>query len=508
MSDFHFIYPWRLLGLILCAALWFISVGTRSAWHQIMEKPFARVLIVGRSKRMTQVLPWLCALGIIGLAGPTWQRDIPAALTPQSNVMVIFQQDLSMYAQDLTPSRHERMQSKITDLMTRTPGSRFGLVVYSAQAYLTTPLTQDPGFYSLFLHAQRPELLPKGEGSGLKQAVKLALDNLPKTPESPRSLIIVADSLTARDVAYLSQLKEPIQIWVPGTANGGTVPEKYAQMGIDTRLNVERFSQVREAGVPVTLVTNDDSDLSVINSHIQQAVSAQNNTRGDLHWKNGGYLLVIPMLLILLVWRRQLICWLLIALPMLIYVPQSKAAWLDAWISPDLQGQQAFDKGHYQKAAEHYHDPLWQGIAHYRAGDFVAANAAFIQAPQTAQTLLWTGNSYAQLKQWQQAINSYDRALSLKPDWKMAQQNRAQIAKIIMELRQKERDRQASQGKEQDYDPDEIKHDLKKDQGVNQKDIQPTGTSSPQINQWYQNLDVSPAGLLENLYRAAPQESP
>ena len=507
MSDFHFIYPWRLLGLLLCILLWFVSTHRRSAWHSIMEKPFAKALIIGRQKRLAQILPWLCALGVIALAGPTWQRELPAALTQQGNMMIVLQQDPAMQAQDLAPSRHERMQSKIMDLMSRSPGTRFGLVVYNAQAWLTTPLTLDPSFYSLFLHAQNPELMPQGEGSGLKQAISLAMKNMSETPQMPRNILLVADTLSSADAGWLAQLKAPIQIWVPGTARGGELPAAYAQRGIDTRLNVERFSTIRDGGIPVTLVSNDDSDLSVITSHIQQSVAAQNNARGDLHWKNSGYLLVIPMLLVLLFGRRQLICWLLVLVPLL-WLPQSQAAWQDAWISPDMQGQLAFKKGDYKKAAEHFQDPLWQGIAYYRAEDFVAAASAFRQAPQTAETLLWTGNSYAQQKQWQQALNSYDRALSLRPDWKMAQQNRAQIARIMMELRQKERDRQAAQGKEQDYKPDEIKHDLKKDQGVNQKDIQPVASSSPQINQWFENLNVSPTGLLESLYRSNTEEMP
>lgn len=507
MSDFHFVYPWRLVGLLICALLWFIRTGQRSAWHKIMDKPFAKALIIGRQKRITQVLPWLCALGVIGLAGPTWQRELPAALTQQSNMMVVLQQDPAMYAQDLAPSRHQRMQSKIMDLMSRSTGTHFGLVVYNSHAYLTTPLTSDPSFYALFLHAQSPNLLPEGEGSGLKQAISLALKNMPETSNTPRNILLVADTVSAQDAAWLAQLKAPIQIWVPGTARGGELPESYAQSGIDTRLNVERFSKIRDGGIPVTLVTSDDSDLSVITSHIQQSVSAQNNARGDLHWKNSGYLLVIPMLILLLLGRHQLICWLIVLVPLL-YLPQSQAAWQDAWVSPDMQGQIAFKNGDYKKAAERFQDPLWQGIAYYRAEDFVAATSAFRQAPQTAETLLWTGNSYAQQKQWQQAINSYDRALSLRPDWKSAQQNRAAIAKIIMELRQKERDRQAAQGKEQDYKPDEIKHDLKKDQGVNQKDIQPVESSSPQVNQWFENLEVSPSGLLENLYRANTEETP
>lgn len=507
MSDIHFIHPWWLLGLLPCALLWFVASGQRSAWHQIMEKPFARALIIGRQKRITRVLPWLCALGVIALAGPTWQRELPAALTPQSNLMVILQQDSAMYAQDLAPSRHQRMQSKIMQLMSRSTGTHFGLVVYNSSAYLTTPLTVDPTFYSLFLHAQTPSLLPEGEGSGLKQAMTLAMKNMPEAPDAPRNIVLVADTVTPQDAAWLAELKAPIQIWVPGTARGGDLPESYAQRGIDTRLNVERFSQIRESGIPVTLVTQDDSDLTVITSHIQQSVAAQNNARGDLHWKNSGYLLVIPMLLLLLFGRRQLICWLVFLTPLL-YTPPGHAAWQDAWISPDMQGQIAFKQGDYQKAAQRFQDPLWQGIASYRASDFVAAASAFRQAPQTAETLLWLGNSYAQQKQWQQAINSYDRALSLRPDWEMAQKNRAAIAKIIMALRQKERERQAAQGKEQDYKPDEIKHDLKKGQGVNQKDLQPMTSSSPQVNQWFENLEVSPSGLLENLYRSNTEEAP
>ena len=88
----------------------------------------------------------------------------------------------------------------------------------------------------------------------------------------------------------------------------------------------------------------------------------------------------------------------------------------------------------------------------------------------------------------------------------MAQDNRAKIANIIMQLRKKERDREASQEEQEGIDPDEIKHDLKKGEGVNQQDIQPGGSANPQLEQWYDNVQLSPAGLLRNLYQADAQE--
>lgn len=503
MSDFHFLHPWRLLGLLLCVALWWLPAAGRSAWSRIMDKNLAKALIKGRQRKLTQTLPWIFILGVIALAGPSWQRQLPAALTPESHVMVILQQDTAMLANDLAPSRHERMQTKVMSLMTQMPGTRFGLVVYNAGAWLTTPLTTDTVFYDLFLRAQNPTLLPQGEGSGLEQAVSLAMKNM---PAAPRSIIVVADTLSADDATWLSGQHVPLQIWVPGTAQGGTLPGQFADQGVDTRLNVARFEQVRDAGVPVTLVTADDSDLPVILSHIEQSVTAQNNARSDLHWLNDGWMLVLPVLGILFFRRRQLFCWLMIA-PLMLWQPAGHAAWLDAWISPDIQGHYAFSHGEYTTAAQHYTDPLRQGIAWYRAGNFPAATSAFRQAPQTPEVLLWTGNSYAQQKQWQQALNRYDQALSLRPDWDLALGNRAKIANIIMQLGQKERDRQSAQGEEQDYKPDDIKHDLKPDQGVKQQDIQPVAGSHPQINQWYENLAVSPSGLLENLYRTTPGAS-
>ncbi|WP_337023028.1 MULTISPECIES: VWA domain-containing protein [unclassified Pantoea] len=500
MNAFHILHPWWLTGLPLCLGLAWWLRRTDSQWSRILTKPF-HLLIIGKRLPARALLPWLLATGFVALAGPSWHKQPPAGESPQSNVMVVLQQDLSMLAQDLPPNRHERMQHKLTLLMQQLPGSRFGLVVYRAGAWLTTPMTTDPTFYTLFLQAQQPTLLPDSDGDGLQPALALAEKNL---PASPRSILLIADSLSATDVSLLNNTTLPIQLWVPGTARGGALPEALAQRGIDTRLNVARFKQIQQHGLPVTLATIDDDDLVSIRRHIRQTVIAEQNDRVDLPWHNSGYLLIPLMLLLSLLWRRQVVAawailsWIWIA-------PPAHASLIDRFIRPDMQGQQAFKRGDYTSAARHYQDPLRRGIALYYAGDFAGASAAFRLVPPTPESLLWAGNCEAQLKHWQQALNIYDQALSLRPGWPMAQQNRASIAKIVMQLRQKERDRQDAQGKEQEESADAIKKDLAKNQGVMQKDMQPLQQASPQINQWYQNLILSPSGLLENLYHS---ESP
>ena len=496
MNAFHLLHPWWLIGLPLCVVLAWWLRQSDSQWARILDKPFHR-LIIGQRLKSRVLLPWLLALGCIALAGPSWMKQLPADQIPQSNVMVILQQDLSMLAQDLPPNRHERMQHKLALLMEQLPGSRFGLVVYRSGAWLTTPMTSDPAFFTLFLQAQKPTLLPDAQGDGLQAAMALADKNL---PPSPRSILLIADNLSATDVNWLSTSTLPIQLWVPGTARGGALPEAIAQRGIDTRLNVARFKQLQQSGVSVTLATTDDDDLQAVRNHIQQNFINQQNDRQDLPWLNSGYWLIPLMLVLSLLWRRQLAL-MIILIPLATLAPPAHATLVDNFISPDMQGQRAFAKGDYRSAAAHYQDPFRRGIAFYYAGEFASASAALRLVPPSPESWLWIGNSEAQQKHWQQALNSYDQALSLRPDWALAQQNRASIANIIMQLRQKERERQDEQRKEPDETPDAIKKDLKKNQGVNQQDMQPIQVA-PQVNQWYQNLTISPSGLLENLYRS------
>jgi Ca-activated chloride channel family protein len=80
-------------------------------------------------------------------------------------------------------------------------------------------------------------------------------------------------------------------------------------------------------------------------------------------------------------------------------------------------------QGHYAEAAEHFHDPLWQGTALYRDGQFEAAAAAFarVDSPEAAFD---RGNALLMHGKYGDAIASYDRALQQRQDWHEAKANR------------------------------------------------------------------------------------
>ncbi|QDT48351.1 Tetratricopeptide repeat protein [Symmachiella dynata] len=108
-------------------------------------------------------------------------------------------------------------------------------------------------------------------------------------------------------------------------------------------------------------------------------------------------------------------------------------SWLGLWLTPDQQGQRLMSRGQFAEAAKRFDDPLRQGVAWYRAGEFEKATQAFsrVSSPESKFNL---GNAWLMLGKYDQAIASYDAALETRPDWKAAQENRdlaAARAKLI-----------------------------------------------------------------------------
>jgi len=101
--------------------------------------------------------------------------------------------------------------------------------------------------------------------------------------------------------------------------------------------------------------------------------------------------------------------------------------WSALWFTPDQQGRRHFERNEFSEAAGVFHDPLWQGVAWYRAGEFEKAAQAFSRH-DTAEALYNQGNARLMLGQYEAAMDCYDRALEKRAGWKEAAENRALAA--------------------------------------------------------------------------------
>jgi Ca-activated chloride channel family protein len=90
----------------------------------------------------------------------------------------------------------------------------------------------------------------------------------------------------------------------------------------------------------------------------------------------------------------------------------------------DQQGRRLYRQGIYTEAAQRFRDPLWQAAALYRAGQFKAAAGIYV-GMSTAEATYNHGNALAMQGLYGEAVELYDRALTLRPNWELAVTNRS-----------------------------------------------------------------------------------
>lgn len=94
------------------------------------------------------------------------------------------------------------------------------------------------------------------------------------------------------------------------------------------------------------------------------------------------------------------------------------------FVTPDQQGKRFLEQHEFARAAQSFHDPMWQGTAWYQAGEFEKAAQAYARH-DTAEAHFNQGNAWLLRGKYETAMSCYDRALAMHPDWKEARENRA-----------------------------------------------------------------------------------
>ena len=511
-TNFHFLRPEWLWGLLFCALLaWYLKRQDKplSAWQDLISNHLFSHLKLSIGSALTfqprHITVLLLAIGFIAMAGPSWNRDVPEALDEQAAVIILLNNDASMYAADIAPTRIQRAKQKIDQLLALRPKAMVGLVAFASTAHPVVPVTDDPNFLDLFLDAVEPSLMP-GQGkniqAGLQQA-EVMLEGI----ERPANIIIITDGISETDIntipAFTKNSGYPVQVLAIGTAKGGPLkldkkfkPEK----AVDTRLQVDQFINLRDAGVPVIGIAADNSDVEWLNRNIKSATESAQNANPEFQWKDSGYTLAWLLLPLGLFWfRRGWTLYTLLVFSSLTFTfpRQSHADFIDWWLTPDQQGQQAWNSGNYTTAAENFEDSYRIGLAWYKAGEYQKAIDVF-QLQATAKAAFYEGNSYVQQKRWDEALEAYDIALGRQPNFSQAQENRDKVAAIMVELKKKREDRRAGQNEEAMDAADEIRVGEKGNEGV-EVELEKSD-QAVQPENWLNGLKVTPAQLLRNKF--------
>ncbi|MEW6440290.1 MAG: tetratricopeptide repeat protein [bacterium] len=172
----------------------------------------------------------------------------------------------------------------------------------------------------------------------------------------------------------------------------------------------------------------------------------------------------------------------------------SDLTWIGLWLTPDQQGRCYFEKGDTGRAAERFRDPLWKGVAFYRAGNFEAA-AGQLALVETVPGYFDLGDAYAHLGRLEQARASFEQALRHKPGDKEIRENLELVQSLIAKT-QSNKEEEPPQGEEPTLDPDEIKVDDKGKRGKT-GELEQGSLSDEQIQDlWMRRLQTTPSEFL------------
>jgi Ca-activated chloride channel homolog len=514
LTAFHFLRPLWLLLLIpavLLPFVWLRRHDVRARWRDVIAPALLEHLIVGDTKRRViqpvHTLALLIGIGALAAAGPTWQQERPPFNQDKAPLVVVLELAHSMDATDVAPTRLERAKQKVLDLAKARQGARTGLVVFAATGHLVVPPTEDPAMLDLYVPALSPALMPrdgKNASAGLDAAERL-LANDPVAG----TIVFISDGFDQSDADAFVRKAKAIRhqlLWLAvGTANGGPIrgpdgmiamdPEGHPLMGT---FDADAIRQVaREADIPLASLRADDDDVAWVQHRAQAYLAQADEAKIVPRWKDSGYWLVVP-LLVLALWsfrRGWTVKWLPVVLISLAFsaVPRHAQAaewrWLDLFATHDQQGRWEVEHGDYKAAAQRFDDLMWKGRAQYLAGDYAGALDTFSRL-KTAQSYFYIGNTLAHLDDYAGAIKAYDNALRIEPSLAQAAANRALMHTLLARDKQNESDPEEEQ-------PDQVQVDKKKGRGTS---IVIEGAPRPSDDVWMRNLNTSPAAFLQQRF--------
>lgn len=136
-----------------------------SAWESVCDRKLLDFLLVRGSSRQRSLTAGLLLAGMLGaivaLAGPSWQkREIPV-FTPENPVMFLLNLSSDMDETDVTPNRLARAKYAVSDLLKTLSGTESGLVVYTNEPFLISPLSEDGRVIDNLLRAVTPDIVPE-----------------------------------------------------------------------------------------------------------------------------------------------------------------------------------------------------------------------------------------------------------------------------------------------------------------------------------------------------------
>lgn len=480
MADFQFLYPnWfyaSIPALILCG--WLYSKPQRTS---LIASHLTQQLGLDKRQSHRSIVSiistaWLIA--IIALASPSFQKQEVPSFGVNNARVIVMDMTLSMYATDIAPNRLAQARYKVMDLLPALKEGSTGLIAYSGDGYMISPLTSDTNTLASLIPNLSPDIMPV-RGSNAAAGVKKAISMLTQAGHQQGDIILVADDISAKETRDIQDLLNgtnwQLSVMSVGTPQGAPIRlpngDMFTSNGttVVTKTNVKGLQALAKAGNGVyTPLRADDRDIQTLTAaldHVELKTTKENKGSPELevHINNGFWLLPILLLLALGAFRRGGIFCLaaILSFPLLqphdAYAAAAEPTKMEpgfnlnsAFKTRDQQGYEAYQAKAYNNAAALFVDKKWKGIAQYQAGDFQGAIQSFTGL-NDVQSRYNLASSQAQANLLNEAKAGYEAILESNPDFTDAKKD-LDIVEKALQQQQKQTQKQDKSKEQQSKD--------------------------------------------------------
>jgi len=463
LADFHWIRPEWLLAIpavVVVAALLARRQLGAGHWRDVIDPGLMPYVLSRAPGRGVDYRWWLLGLaGVVvsaALAGPAWQRIEQPVFRAEQALVVALDLSRSMDAQDIAPSRLARARLKILGMLERRQSGQTALLVYTANAFTVTPLTDDTDTIAALVNSVSTDIMPS-RGSYPEVGIRKGQSLLEQAGVGHGEVLLIADGgsspaaeKAARD---LRDAGFTLSVLGVGTREGAPIPRLAGGFVTDNRGKIA-VARLEERGLSdlavagggrFAVLTSDDSDLDhLLSGEVRAASAASEDSMASDQWREEGpWLILLLIPLAALAFRKG---WVLVLVLFIVPLPQPAHAsfWDDLWLNKNQQAERALEGGSPADAAVLFEDTEWRGVARYRAGDYGGSAQEFAESGDM-RNLYNLGNAMAQAGEFDAAIDAYEQVIETQPDNEDARYN----LDFIRNLKDQQEQQQQNQGDDQ-----------------------------------------------------------
>ncbi|MEX0883502.1 MAG: VWA domain-containing protein [Cyclobacteriaceae bacterium] len=229
-------------------------------------------------------------LFLIALAGPSVGNAMKEIRQEGKDIFLAIDLSQSMNAEDINPSRLQRIKFELKNLVKNFSSDRLGIIIFSSEAFIQCPLTFDQNVIQLHLDGLNTSLVPNfgtDIAAPLNMAYSKFMSDESQEPKS-KAIILISDGEDFGDnleptLAKLSEAGIKVYSLGVGTATGSTIPRGSGTV-IDQQNNRPAISRLTSENLLKMANATDGAyfELSDVAQEIPDLISAIEKLEGTV----------------------------------------------------------------------------------------------------------------------------------------------------------------------------------------------------------------------------------